>query len=132
MKENTPAVYFPRPGGEIHGIGFENDGQISEEFFFQIHGTDEWGNQTFDGLYTGSGLGFYTIPVGQFYTGDFDWLVLVMDDDAGVGADSTFVDLEFFEGPSLLVNFTLTTISTYGGDQDAGLALVQRWQRDPA
>ena len=31
-----------------------------------------------------------TIPVGTFYTGAFDYLVLVMDDDAGAGADSRF------------------------------------------
>ncbi len=58
---------------------------ISEEFFFQIHGTDEWGIQAFDDSYTtGSGQKEYEIPVGQFFTGDFDSVVLVMDDDKGV------------------------------------------------
>ena len=61
--------------GEIHGIGFERDGVLSEEFIFQLDGIQNWGIQAFDDLYnTGSGSQTYNIDVGQYFTGDFDRL----------------------------------------------------------
>ncbi|MCP5099530.1 MAG: hypothetical protein GY943_28585, partial [Chloroflexi bacterium] len=33
--------------------------------------------------------------IGDFFTGDFQYLVFAMDDDSGTGADSTFKNIEF-------------------------------------
>ncbi len=107
--------------GEIHGIGFENDGRVSDKFVFQLHGTQDWGLQAFDDLYaTGSGPREYEIPVGQFFTGEFDRMVLVMDDDKGVGADSTFVDIAFATATRPVLDGIPASVSSFGGSQDKG------------
>lgn len=77
--------------GKIHGIGFDADNDLSPEWTFQLHGSQVWGNQDFDGQYaTGSGWQHYSINVGSYLQGDFANLIFVMDDDAGLGADSAF------------------------------------------
>ncbi|MCR9149249.1 MAG: CAP domain-containing protein [Rhodobacteraceae bacterium] len=111
--------------GEIHGIGFETDGRLSSNRIFQLDGTQSWGIQAFDGRYTtGSGAQEYEIPVGQFFTGTFDRLVLVMDDDAGVGADSTFADISIDTAPDFLLDGAPAAVSGFGGSQDAGHYIV--------
>ena len=85
--------------GEVQGIGFGRDGlpfsQV-DEFLFQLDGTQTFGNQDFDGDYvTGSGPKSYQIDVGTYFTGSFDRLVFVMDDDnAPIDADSAFSNIE--------------------------------------
>jgi len=68
--------------GEIQGIGFSNGQDDLSSTFFQL-----------DGSHSDT----YIIPVGQFFTGEFDELVLVNDDDAGLGASSAFENISFFE-----------------------------------
>lgn len=80
--------------GEVQGIGFASNGNISQNNFFQLDGTQSFGNQVYDDLYTtGSGEQHYEIAVGDYFTGTFDQIVFMMDDDAYVGADSTFSDV---------------------------------------
>ena len=117
--------------GEIHGIGFERDGVLSEEFIFQLDGSQNWGIQAFDGLYsTGSGSRTYSIDVGQYFTGDFDRIVFVMDDDAGAGGNSTFANIEISTGvidptPSAnSISFQDGDFTGYAGSQDQGTASV--------
>ncbi|MEL7274860.1 MAG: cadherin-like domain-containing protein [Pseudomonadota bacterium] len=111
--------------GEIHGIGFETDEGLSEEFIFKVHGTQDWGNDLFDDRYTtGSGPQSYSIPVGQFFTGSFDRIVVVMDDDAGVGADSTFSDISLSTTSSPLVDGAPVPLTGYDGTQDQGVAEI--------
>ncbi len=81
--------------GEIHGIGFETDGQITESLVFQLSGTQTYGIQDFDDYVTGEGVRSYDIPVGEYLSGTFDRMVLIMDEDVGFGGDSTFSDLIF-------------------------------------
>ncbi|MEM7051779.1 MAG: M36 family metallopeptidase [Acidobacteriota bacterium] len=87
--------------GEIHGIGFDEDDNISNAVrVFQVHGTQNWGsaNHDFDN-YDGSGnFTSYTIPVGQYYTGSSMFLVLVNDKDAGaLTNDSRFRNVRVYE-----------------------------------
>ncbi|MCP4992745.1 MAG: hypothetical protein GY934_03005, partial [Gammaproteobacteria bacterium] len=73
--------------GEIHGIGFDIDYFISPKWLFQLDGTETWGLQDFTNQYTtGSGYQHYEIRIGDFFTGDFQYLVFAMDDDSGTGA----------------------------------------------
>jgi len=84
--------------GEIQGIGFSNGKGDLGSTFFQLDGSQDLGIQAFNDLYeTSSGSDTYFIPVGQYFTGEFDQLVLVNDDDAGLGASSTFENISFFE-----------------------------------
>ncbi|MEM9595141.1 MAG: trypsin-like peptidase domain-containing protein [Acidobacteriota bacterium] len=86
--------------GEIHGIGFDEDDNISNAVrVFQVHGTQNWGsaNHDFDN-YSGSAFTTYTIPVGQYYTGSGLRLVLVNDKDAGaLNNNSRFRNVRVFE-----------------------------------
>ncbi|MDJ0509552.1 MAG: S8 family serine peptidase [Crocosphaera sp.] len=91
--------------GEIHGIGFDNnntlDGSESNQFF-QLYGTQAWGNQSFDNYVPGA-IQTYQINVGEFFTGTFDSLVFVNDDDAGVVSESIFSNIKIYEQQSGLV-----------------------------
>lgn len=80
--------------GEIHGIGFdENDLLVDLPRIFQIYGDQNWtgalanfGNSA--NGYTGSGdFEPFQINVGASYTGNMA-LVLVNDDDAGIGSNN--------------------------------------------
>ena len=82
--------------GEIHGIAFENDNTLTSTRVFKVHGTQNYGNTTYDN-YT-SGTVTYTIPVGSSYTGSMDRLVFINDNDAGTGNNGTFSNVKIYEG----------------------------------
>ena len=72
--------------GEIHGIGFDEDQTLTNnQRIFQFWGTQNWGGAIqFTPRYSSVGdFESFTIPVGQFYTGNDMRLVLVNDKDAG-------------------------------------------------
>jgi len=86
--------------GEIHGIGFEENDDISDAVrIFQLHGSQNWGssNHDFDNYAGGGSFVTYTIPVGQYYTGTGLYLALVNDNDAGSGNDSRFRNVRIYE-----------------------------------
>lgn len=81
--------------GEIHAIGFQRSTEDFSVTTFKIHGSESYGITAYDGSYTvGEGLRHYEIPVGQHFTGDVNKLIFVMDDDAGVGANSIFSNIQ--------------------------------------
>lgn len=82
--------------GEIHGIGFDNDMNISADQTFQFHGTQSWGILNYN-TYSGSNWVSYTIPVGDFFTGSFTKLVFISDNDAGNTDDSMFRNVKVYE-----------------------------------
>ena len=81
-------------GSEIHAIMFTTGEVNSPASSIQILGSQTWGVQAHNDYVPGSGLQSYDIPVGDFFTGDFDRFVFVNDDDAGLGADSTWANVE--------------------------------------
>jgi len=87
--------------GEIHGIGFDNNNSISSNRTFRLFGTQNWGISNYDN-YTNVGYWTsYSIPVGDFYTGDFDRLFFVMDHDSQPrNGTSFFTNIQIFEGTS--------------------------------
>lgn len=83
--------------GEIHGIGFDNDDNISQNATFKLYGTQTWGRNDFE-TYDGSGdVAHFTIDVGSFYTGTFSHLFLVSDDDANSASNSSFTNITIYE-----------------------------------
>lgn len=72
---------------EIQGIGFDNDNVISRKpdggNFFQVDGSQNWGIEDLDNYVVGSDNGFtqYSIAVGDFFTGKFDFLTIANDHD---------------------------------------------------
>ena len=84
--------------GEIHGIGFDSDDNISSNLTFKVHGTQNWGITNYDN-YGGSGWTTYTIPVGSVYTGSFDRLFFVADHDGSPSnGNAYFRNVKIYEG----------------------------------
>ncbi len=85
--------------GEIHGIGFDNDDGINSNRTFRIYGTQNWGRGDYDDYEDADGeWKHYRIPVGEHYTGEFDRLFFVNDQDAGnPTAESFFSNVRVYE-----------------------------------
>ncbi len=137
--------------GEIHGIGFENDGAISSELTFNLYGSQDWG---FDLIKYESQGNFVkmSIPVGQLYTGQFNRLVFVMDNDSDFSlSNSIFRNVRVFESDEIIeqsssqfvtsINFNEYAFEAHHADQDVqgsvqvsedGMSLEvigNKWQR---
>ncbi|MEO1620162.1 MAG: DUF4347 domain-containing protein, partial [Cyanobacteria bacterium J06632_3] len=69
--------------GEVHGIGFDTDNSLSVNRLFKLSGTQTQGSgiSAFDNYVTGSGWQIYEIPVGDFFTGNFNYLTFANDHD---------------------------------------------------
>ncbi len=85
--------------GEIHGIGFDNNGGIDSSRTFKLFGTQNWGN-TAHNTYAGNEGEWvhYTINVGDYYTGIFDRIFFVNDDDAQVSGNGYFRNITISGG----------------------------------
>lgn len=85
--------------GEIHGIGFDDNNSISANRTFRLFGTQNWGMGNFDNYPGNSTWKHYTIPVGEFYTGQFDRLFFVADHDRWPrNGNSFFRNIKIYEG----------------------------------
>lgn len=102
--------------GEIHGIGFDDNNSISSNYTFRLFGTQNWGISNFDN-YSGS-IGnwkSYSIPIGEFYTGEFSRLFFVADHDSSPGnGNSYFRNLRIHEGGGCSTNIIDGTVSLRG------------------
>ena len=85
--------------GEIHGIGFDSDNNISADTTFKLHGTQTWGRSDFDNYDGEAGQWqHYKIRVGDYFTGDFDQLVFVNDHDVShPDGESLFRNVRVYE-----------------------------------
>ena len=87
--------------GEIQGIGFDNDNIISggdAKHLFQVSGTQDWGIDIEDNYILGSGWKTYEMKVGDYFTGNFDYLTLASDDDVSNSvAQSQFRNISLYE-----------------------------------
>ena len=74
--------------GEIQGIGFDMDDVIDARprtSSFQLYGSQVWGLQDYvDYAASAPGVKRYTIPVGQFFTGTFNYLTFINDHERAV------------------------------------------------
>jgi hypothetical protein len=106
--------------GEVHGIGFDSDNsygtadQVGRTF--RLYGTQDWGIADFadyDQVSLGS-TKHYTIPIGQFFTGSFQYLVFAMDHDvAAPTGNSVFSNVVVYENAPAesLMDFTIARTS---------------------
>lgn len=90
---------------EISAIGFDNDNTFNNDndrFF--LYGTQLTGlNYSAPAAtyqYPGGGAyQSYSIPVGTFFTGNFDYITFINDDDSGPTGTSMFRNVTLREGP---------------------------------
>lgn len=97
--------FFSTAEGEIHGIAFENDNNVSTQLTFQLLGVQsDFGIQAFDNYTVGDGWSSFSINAGSFFTGAFNKLVFVMDDDRTgfPPANAVFRNVEICETGSCL------------------------------
>jgi hypothetical protein len=91
--------------GEIHGIGFDDDNQISFAHTARVYGTQNWGIGNYAN-YPGDGSwASYVIPIGQHYLGQADRLFFVADHDGGSrDGNSWFRNVRIYESTDCLAN----------------------------
>ncbi|MEJ6396164.1 hypothetical protein V8J82_23115 [Gymnodinialimonas sp. 2305UL16-5] len=113
---------------EIFGIGFDNDDKADSETYFQLGGTQQgFGIQDFNvAVENNTNPEVFRIPVGEYFTGQFDRLVFVTDLDTPPSAPqepaaSFWSDVMLFEdGPRARLNGALENVRSYGPAQDRG------------
>ena len=129
--------------GEIQGIGFDTDDKFGssddKKLLFQLEGSQTVGVSDFKDNVTGLGWKTYQITVGDYFSGNVNYLTFVNDHDKGEkNAVSKFRNLKLHEGDTNKLSqtntdqnsdFTLTikdstnnfNLSSYGGiTQDKG------------
>ncbi len=102
--------------GEAHAIGFANGSKLVEEHAFKVFGTQDWGFGTVHNAggneqYDGSGeWQKFAIRVGDYFTGDFDTLTFVTDNDVKDSeADSFFRSVTVSDGDAAAVEVSAST-----------------------
>ena len=84
--------------GEIHGIGFDTDLNISSDRAFQLYGIQNWGIQDFNTYPGGVGIRHYRIFVGNYYIGFMPYLFFTMDHDVtNPTGESVFSNIQVYE-----------------------------------
>ena len=84
--------------GEIHGLGFDNDLEISSDKSFQVYGSQNWGITNFGSApYDGIGTTHFKISVGPFYTGAFQYLFFINDDDSNSTGNGLYSNVVVYE-----------------------------------
>lgn len=84
--------------GEIHGIGFDDNENISSNRTFRLYGTQNWGIDDYDEYTGNSNWQKFTIPVGEHYTGVFEYLFFVADHDRWPrNGDALFRNIVIYE-----------------------------------
>lgn len=85
--------------GDVHGIGFDSDNNISANRTFRLYGTQNWGIGAFDNYPGGGVWKRYVIPVGEYYTGRFDRLFFTADHDSyPYNGNAYFRNVKIYEG----------------------------------
>ncbi|WP_394747337.1 T9SS type A sorting domain-containing protein [Spongiimicrobium salis] len=121
---------------ELHGIGFDSDTSIDfagtglPEEFFKLAGTQgvNWDNEDYNNYSTADmnsndGWKSYSIPLGDYLTGDIAHIVFFGDKDNGDKSlqESFFRNITFREEPSgLLINGEDQEVTSYPGGPDQG------------
>ncbi|MDY6784899.1 MAG: Calx-beta domain-containing protein, partial [Cyanobacteriota bacterium] len=115
--------------GEIHGIGFDSDNEISNNRTFQLYGSQSWGIDNFQDYATSAGdWKHYRIEVGQFYTGEMSHLTFTNDHDvSNPTAESLFANVRVYEDlPTITLGSLEFDSSTYSVNEDGTASISIR------
>ena len=81
---------------EIQGVGFDTDLGLTNTTLFRFGGSQSSGIGDFP--YTNDiGYEHFVIPVGSYFTGEFQYLYFAGDDDANVGGSVRFKNVKLYE-----------------------------------
>jgi len=105
--------------GEVHGLGFDDNNDITDGRMFQVYGTQAHGVTTFND-YAGSAPNWkhYKIRVGDHFTGNTLYLTFANDHDAPATptAESFFANVRVYE--ATVINFLTLSPGPYGSGQN--------------
>lgn len=86
--------------GSIQGILFETDNErtaADANNAVQVYGTEDWAKRSgFE--YSGTGTQSFSIPIGQYFTGDFTSIVFLAKDADGQDQKAAFANMKLYEG----------------------------------
>lgn len=83
--------------GEIHGVGFALDKSVSPESTVQFSGSQAWADANLDDYdAVRPATKHYNIPIGQYFTGTFRYLVFAHDDDANIGSQAQYANIRLY------------------------------------
>jgi|TARA_R100000501_G_scaffold18139_1_gene36338 hypothetical protein len=117
---------------ESHGIGLDDGDQRALDFQFQLYGT-QGGNSITNTEFAYDGSGdwqTFSISLGDYVSGNVDYLVFINDDDARSNANSQFRNVRIYEGDGVApdpgsddqyqtsIDFTDSTLTSYSSSQD--------------
>ncbi len=86
------------PEGEIIALGFDNNLTFNDaNRVFQVAGTQNFGQSYVIADQTPGTTASYTVRVGDFYTGQMNWLSFVNDADSISGTSATFANISIAE-----------------------------------
>ncbi|MEA5508590.1 M10 family metallopeptidase [Crocosphaera sp. UHCC 0190] len=123
--------------GEIQGIGFDNNDDVFDNTntLFQLNGIQTWGNQAFNNYTAADGWKTYTIKVGDYFTGNYDRLAFMNDDDRSTpNASSQFGNINIYEANNTntnSVNITVNGTTETGSLQSYGAASINNGNSAP-
>ncbi|WP_269540162.1 hypothetical protein [Cerasicoccus fimbriatus] len=83
--------------GELIMIAMDDNLAYTDATLFKLAGSQS-GPYISDYPYSDSDFQSFTIPIGQYYTGEKSYLALLADDDANGLADATFRNVKLHEG----------------------------------
>lgn len=88
--------------GEVHGVGLMDVTDFEPNQFYQVFGTQSWGQQSQTGQYSeGDDWVRYEVRVGEDFTGDVGHIVFATDCDTSSGCDgsaqSSFRNVQIYE-----------------------------------
>jgi subtilisin family serine protease len=93
--------------GEVHGIGFDTDDSVSPDIFFQVFGSQSWGQYIIDDYEYANGEDgwvHYAIPVGTYFTGLMTYLTFGMDNDVTIPvSESYFANVSLYDANPIVV-----------------------------
>ncbi len=116
--------------GEVQGLGFDNNDELSPEYFFQVYGTQSWGFGQHNNYVKGDGWKHYRIRVGDFFTGNMTHLTIGMDFDVPIPiGESYFANVAIYQengsghagaipapaATGTVLDFSAQTITSYDG-----------------
>ncbi|MEL7314997.1 MAG: DUF4347 domain-containing protein, partial [Cyanobacteria bacterium J06559_3] len=120
--------------GSLQGLGFDDDdnGVRQDKRLFNLYSQYQNANDIVDYRYTKPGeWQTFQIPVGQHYTGVFDFLVFVNDATVDGAAHSAYRDITLYDEPLTLVLANDTGTSDSDG-QTANPTLTGHWSENVA
>ncbi|MFW6277236.1 MAG: LamG-like jellyroll fold domain-containing protein [Prolixibacteraceae bacterium] len=109
MYEVTPYTvlgfdYSAMDEGTIQGILFDTDSELQEgddANAIQLYGSDNWAKRQ-DYLYSGSGTQEFKIPLGDYFTGNFNTIVFLAKDNPMQLQEQIFSNMKIYEDTSFV------------------------------